>query len=41
MIEKGTLRSQRFLTAVANEHPERLKDVLREVWKRISRVSWL
>ena len=40
MIEKGTLRAQRFLTAIAHEHPEHVEGVSRELWKRIwSRVS--
>nr|CAH0097993.1 unnamed protein product [Daphnia galeata] len=35
MIEKGTLRAQRFLTVVAHEHPEHLEGVSRELWRRI------
>jgi glutathione S-transferase kappa 1 len=40
MIEKGSLRAQRFITAVAHERPEYIEGVSRELWKRIwSRVS--
>ncbi len=40
MIEKGTLRAQRFLTAIAHEQPEHVEGVSRELWTRIwSRVS--
>lgn len=35
MIEKGTLRAQRFLTVVAHEYPEHLEGVSRELWRRI------
>ncbi|XP_046642248.1 glutathione S-transferase kappa 1-like isoform X2 [Daphnia pulicaria] len=35
MIEKGTLRAQRFLTAIAHEHPEHVEGVSRELWTRI------
>lgn len=42
MVEKGTLRPQRFLTAVGFESPHHLEGVSRELWKRIwSRVSEL
>lgn len=35
MIEKGSLRAQRFITAVAHERPEYIEGVSRELWKRI------
>ena len=40
MVEKGTLKPQRFLTAIASENPDHLEGVSRELWKRIwSRVN--
>jgi glutathione S-transferase kappa 1 len=40
MVEKGTLKAQRFLTAIKMQHPEHLENVSRELWNRIwSRVS--
>lgn len=42
MIEKGTIKAQRFLTVIGDKHPEHLEGVSRELWKRIwSRVSGL
>lgn len=42
MIEKGTIKAQRFLTAIGEKHPEHLEGVSRELWKRIwSRVRGL
>ncbi|KAI9561597.1 hypothetical protein GHT06_012556 [Daphnia sinensis] len=35
MIEKGTIKAQRFLTAIGEKHPEHLEGVSRELWKRI------
>lgn len=35
MVEKGTLKAQRFLTAIKMQHPEHLENVSRELWNRI------
>ncbi len=39
MFEKGTLRPQRFLTAVKHECPNKLEEMSRQLWLRVwSRV---
>jgi len=35
MVEKGSLRAQRFLTAINLHVPEHLEDVSRSLWTRV------
>ena len=35
MVERGSLRAQRFLTAIDLYFPEHLEDVSRSLWTRV------